>query len=181
MSRLSVGFVAGAHGIRGGLRIKLFDEDSQRLAVGVSVAFTDEQGSDLGEYEIEKVGAVPGKPGRFRVHLQGVTKRDDAERFVGAKVHLDRAVLPPLKDDEFYLADAVGLPVVRDREPTELGKVVGLSTNGAQDLLEIEWTAPSGETHSWLLPVLPGFVRDVDAQRVLVDVPEGMLPEELEP
>jgi ribosomal 30S subunit maturation factor RimM len=58
--------------------------------------------------------------------------------------------------------------------------VTGVMNNGAQDLFEIEWTDPGGGVHAWLLPVLPGFVLDVDAQRVLADPPLGMLPDALE-
>ena len=60
-----------------------------------------------------------------------------------------------------------------------LGKVVAVTTNGAQDLFEIEYF-DRGRARRWLIPVLPGFVKDVDDQRVVVDPPEGMLPEALE-
>ena len=49
----------------------------------------------------------------------------------------------------------------------------------AQELFEVEHVV-EGRRLSWLLPILPGFVLDVNADRVLADVPPGMLPEELE-
>jgi 16S rRNA processing protein RimM len=184
-TRLSVGYITGAHGIRGGLRVKLHNAGSHAFTVGSAMMLVRE-GDELGRFEIAKLGEVPGKPDELRIRLAGVDDRTAAEALRGCDVQVDRDELPALEPGEFYLADAIGLPVRRrvdDHAPPglgraqaqELGTIVAVTTNGAQELFEVEH--PAG---TWLLPILPGFVLDVTAEHVLVDVPPGMLPDALE-
>lgn len=181
-SRLSVGYVAGAHGVRGMVRIQLFDGGSEALRSGVDLVLVDRKSKEIVHRKrATSVAMVPGKSAA-RAELEGVGDREGAEALRGLTVEIERDVLPDLEEDEFYLVDAVGLTVEREREDgtaQTLGKVVAVTTNGAQDLFEIEYFE-RGRARRWLIPVLPGFVRDVDDRRVLVDPPEGMLPDALE-
>lgn len=182
-SRLTVGYVAGAHGVTGTVRIQLFDRDSHALEAGAELVLVDRKTkAEVDRKVLRSVAMVPGKPAA-RVSLEGVSGREAAEALRGLTVEVERAGLPELDDDEFYLADAIGLSVERTLEDgtvQALGKIVAVTTNGAQDLFEIEFFGDGGRAQRWLIPVLPGFVKDVDDTRVLVDPPQGMLPEALE-
>ncbi|MBX7078819.1 MAG: ribosome maturation factor RimM [Nannocystaceae bacterium] len=179
--RLEVGVVVGCHGVRGGVRIKLHDPASRALVSGRAVVLCDAQQQQHG-HTVESVAPVPGKPGLWRVQLRDVQDRDAADALVGLRVEVERAALPQPDADEFYLADAMGLPVRRRRGEIvdELGSVVGLTSNGAQDLFEIGYRARDGRRRTWLLPVLPGFVVDVTRDAVWVDPPLGLVPDELD-
>lgn len=185
---LEVGYVAGAHGLRGEVRVKLHDRASQALQPGRVVhlfeATEGAAGSDapVRTLTVAAVGDMPGHPGRLRVQFEELGDRDDVLPLKGCAVRVQRVDLEPLQEDEFYLADVIGLPVQRrvNEQLEDLGRVVGIMGTGAQDLLEVEWVGPSGRAATWLIPAAPGFVLDVDAKRVLVDPPPGMLPEELE-
>lgn len=178
---LEIGYVAGAHGVRGAVWLTLHDTSSQTLQPGLELAF-HRDGSVVTADRVESLSDVPGQPGRFRVGLNGVRDRDAAEALKGCTIHIARDALPPLAPDEFYLADLVGLSVERERggQSQVLGRVIRLATNGAQDLLEIEWTNARGRVDTWFLPVLPGFVLDVNDDHIIVDAPLGMLPDEFE-
>jgi len=179
---LEVGYIVGAHGIRGDLRIEMHDRQSTALRAGVVVTIVGREPTKVDRrYEVRQAAAVPGHPGRFRVSLEGVTDRTVAESLRGGVVAMSRDELPTIDDNEFYLADAIGLPAVRDRAGTiqHLGTIAGVMSNGAQDLFEISWTA-EGQEQTWLIPVLPGFVLAIEDGKVWVDPPEGMLPEALE-
>ncbi|MEM7159129.1 MAG: ribosome maturation factor RimM [Myxococcota bacterium] len=178
---LEVGYVAGSHGVRGTVRVHLHDADSTALNAG-RVIQLHRDGTPEGQFEIVSVTAVPGKANRKRVVLSGIDDRDAADALKGTTVKISRAELEPLADGEFYLVDAIGVPVQRERDGQvqALGKVTGITTNGAQDLFEVRWRAPSGAARQWLLPVIPQFVLDQGADRILVDVPLGFLPDELE-
>jgi 16S rRNA processing protein RimM len=178
-SLLVVGYVAGPHGVRGAVRVHLHDPRSHALEPGRRVVLRRD-GRALATHEVRASDPVPGKPGRLRVTLAGVPGRDQAEALRGCELLVDRHELPALADDEFYLADALGLPVVRQRDGRALGTVVGLTSNGAQDLFEVEHRDADGRARTWLLPVTPHHVVEV-GDRVLVDLPLGLLPEELEP
>ena len=66
------------------------------------------------------------------------------------------------------------------RPAQALGVVAGVTSNGVQDLLEVEWTRPDGRRDTWLLPALPQFIADLDGERLRVDLPLGLLPDALE-
>lgn len=183
-ARLAVGFVLGAHGVRGTVRLQLFDGGSHALKKGVELVLVHRKTKAVVTRKVlTKVAMVPGKP-IARVELDGIDSREAVEAIRGLTIEVERDVLPDLEEDEFYLVDAIGLPVERvleDGTVQSLGKVVEITTNGAQDLFEVEFTGDGGRAQRWLIPVMPGFVKDVDKQRVLVDPPLGLLPEALEP
>ncbi len=173
---LTVGVVTGPHGVRGALKIHLHEPGGAPLLPGLAVAFVDPQVGTRTLAVIVRISPVPGKP-LVRVFTKEITAREQAESLRGQELRVDRTALPPLAEDEFYLADMLGHVVIGRVGPgpeRELGKVVGLTTNGEQDLLEvsIEGRPP------WLLPVLPQFIREVDGSTVRVDLPRGMGPED---
>lgn len=180
---LEIGFILGAHGIRGGLRVGLHDPDSDAVVEGrVLAVLAPRAPTEVLRTRVLQAAAVPGQAGKLRVVLEGVGDRNQAEMLKGHRLAARREDLPTLAEDEFYLADAIGLPVARRRGEglQALGTIVGFTSNGAQDLFEVEWRRPSGRPEVWLLPVLPGFLLEVEPSGVLVDLPEGMLPDELE-
>jgi 16S rRNA processing protein RimM len=173
---LQLGYVAGVHGVRGGLRVKLFNAESSTLTPGLIVGLRERsgEGAPLREYEIARAAPKPGSD-LVRVWLVGVEGREAAEALRGRELWVDRAALPELDEDEFYLADLVGLEVVREREDggfDSLGEVNGVTTNGLQDLLCVKLRG-----REWLLPALPPFIVAIEDARVIVDVHDDMLPE----
>jgi 16S rRNA processing protein RimM len=184
--RFEVGVITGAHGLGGGLKAHLFDPDSDALAAGRTVTLVLKSGPRSGaivdEFRIVESAEVPGSPGRVRLVLEGIDDRTAAEQLRGCAIEVARSELPPLDADEFYVADTIGLPVHRRLEGGHVvmvGKVAGLVTSGPQDLLEVRYRDRNGRARTWLLPVSAGFVVDV-TEVVLVDLPEGFLPDDLE-
>lgn len=176
---LAVAQVVGVHGVRGALRVRLHDADSEALIVGRTVLL----GEGGAAAKVVECSRVPHRD-LVRLRVDTITSRDAAEALRGVELHVDRELLPPLADDEFYLADAIGLPVLRLHEDgaiQDVGVVVGLTDNTVQDLFEVEWRAADGQVHAWLLPVLPQFIESIDDQRLVVRLPIGLLPAVLEP
>lgn len=97
--------------------------------------------------------------------LAGCSDRDQAATLRGREVALAREALPATQKDEYYWADLVGLEVV-NAESASLGKVTGLFSNGAHDVMRIG--VGKGER---LVPFVPAVVRKVDlaAGRIEVD------------
>lgn len=85
-----------------------------------------------------------------------VTDRNGAEALQGLFVGAPREALPATAPDEFYWADLIGLSVVnRVNEP--LGKVRGLVSTGAHEVLEVE---DGDQEH--LIPFVAAYVDEVD-------------------
>ncbi len=176
---LAVAVIVGPHGVRGWVRMHLHAPNSNALRPGLIVTLRAAGRDDM-SLKLVAVDPIPGKP-MLRVQLAGIVDRDQAEALRGRELWLARSDLPPLKPDEFYLADLIGLTVERQRPGGRvqlLGKVVGLTSNGAQDLLEVEYEVPGRRPDTWLLPVLPHFIAEVEG-RLRVELPIGMLPDAL--
>ncbi len=87
--------------------------------------------------------------------------RLDREAPRGAALEVDRAALPPPKEDEYYVFQLVGLDVERtDGKP--LGRVVDVTTGVANDILELDG--------GLLLPLVGACVEQVDLEgrRIIV-------------
>jgi 16S rRNA processing protein RimM len=109
----------------------------------------------------------------FLVRLSGLESISAVEPLVGSSIWMARAELPKLDDEHFYWSDLEGLEVV-DQQLGVLGRVSGMFTTPAHDILEVD--GPAGEI---LIPaVVPFLVRvDRDRARLHVNLPEGLVPE----
>ena len=146
--------VAGAHGIKGELRLKLFSDGIDSLARHPKLY--------VGGVERRLDGLrASGKMAVAR--LEGIGDRSAAERLRGSLVEVDRSALPPLEENEYYHADLIGLPAV-DSHGKPVGSVVGVENYGAGDLLEIE--GPEGKRS--LIP-FKADVADLEDGRMVVD------------
>lgn len=135
--------VAGAHGVGGEVRLKLFGEGLASL----SRHKTCQAGGrtlTLAALRASGRGAV--------ARFAEIADRAAAEALRGTLLTVPRAALPPLADDEYYHADLIGLACV-DAAGTPLGRVVAVENFGAGDLLEIE--KPDGRRG--LIPFRPGI------------------------
>jgi len=141
---LLVARVAGAFGVKGEIRINTFTADP--LALRQYKALKREDGSPA--LTLTSARAVKGG---VIARAKGVETRDQAEALRGLTLHVRREHLPPPDEDEFYLADLIGLSV-ETADGDVLGRIKTVNDFGAGDLLEIQ--PPRGA--SWWLP----FTRD---------------------
>lgn len=126
--RIALAAVAGAHGIKGELRLKLFSDSVESLAAHEKLF--------IGGTERRVLSSRSG--GKMAVaRVEGINDRSAAEALRGSLVEVDRSALPPLEKGEYYFADVIGLPC-EDREGRAVGIVVAVENYGAGDLLEIE-------------------------------------------
>jgi 16S rRNA processing protein RimM len=153
--KVALAAVAGAHGVKGEVRLKLFAEkvDSLSRAPTLSVG-----GREL---KLESIRDAGGKGAVAR--FAGIADRTAAEGLRGSLVEVDRASLPPLQEGEYYHADILGLPCF-DLAGEPVGTVASVENFGAGDLLEVE--KPDG--HRSLIPFRVG-VADYDGERIVVD------------
>lgn len=178
-TQLQIGEVTGVHGVKGALRVRLHSVDSTALQVGRKLSLRRD-GQVVQSAEIERVSAKPGTD-QVRLWLADVATRNEAEALRGCGLWMERDVLGPLPEDEYYLADLVGLSL-RTRQAPELclGKVVGVIDNRMQDLLEIERPNPQGKATRWLLPAVGAYLEEISEEILWVDLPEGLLPTAIE-
>ena len=164
--RICVGAIAGAHGVRGEVRIKPFTETPDAVA-----AYGDVHTED---------GSCVFKITRFRIAkgmviaaLDGVKNRNQAEELKGTRLYVSRENLPVPDEDEFYHTDLIGLSAELD-DGSNFGEVIAVHDFGAGDILEIR--RADGEANL-LLPFTVDAVPRVDLAKHTVFI---TLPEEIE-
>lgn len=126
--RITLAAIAGAHGIGGEVRLKLFARSIDSLKPHRAVAIGDKP------FVMRSVRA--GGHGAI-AQFAGIDGRDAAEALRGQLLTVDRAALPLLEDGEYYHADLIGLEC-RNLQGERVGRVVGIDDYGAGDVLEIE-------------------------------------------
>jgi 16S rRNA processing protein RimM len=154
LKRIALAAVAGAHGVRGELRLKLFTDSAENLKRYGTVF--------VGGVERKLESVRPGPSGAV-ARIEGIADRSAAEALRGSLVEVERSALPPLEEGEYYHADLIGLPCVA-REGREIGKVVAVENYGAGDLLEVEM---SDGKHS-LIP-FKAAIAELQNGRIVLD------------
>ena len=164
-SRICVGAIGGAYGVRGEVRVKSF------CAVAEDIETYSPLTSDDGKQTFHLALIRPAKNG-FVARIAEVATKEDADALKGTQLFADRAQLPSLPDDEYYHADLIGLQVL-DAGGTVLGKVKSVLDHGAGDLLEIK---RPGSSETVLLPFSLAAVPTVDlaSGRIIADPPDGL-------
>ena len=152
--RIALAAVAGAQGIKGELRLKLFGEGAASLAVHKTVFLG---GVERGLLSVRDAGKAAV------ARIAGVNDRNAAEALRGQLIEIDRTALPPLEEGEYYHADLIGLPC-EDLEGKAAGAVVAVENFGAGDLLEVERT----DGKRSLIPFKPG-IADLEDGRIVLD------------
>jgi 16S rRNA processing protein RimM len=147
--------VAGAHGIRGEVRLKLFTDTADNLARHARF--------DAGGRALVLQNIRPDKPGTAVARFENIVDRNAAEALRGVQLSVPRTALPALADGEYYVADYLGKAVV-DETGTAVGKVRAIENFGASDILDI--TLDAGGTV--MVPFVADVVRE-ERDRLIVD------------
>ncbi|HUO11901.1 MAG TPA: ribosome maturation factor RimM [Caulobacteraceae bacterium] len=144
-----VGRVAGAFGVRGEIKITTYTDEPASLLRYRALK------TEAGALALTLTSGRAHK-GQLVARANEVATRDEAEALRGLALYAPRSAFPAPDEDEFYLADLIGLTVVTP-EGAELGVVKSAQNFGAGDLLEI---APPGAA-TWYLPFTKDAVPEV--------------------
>ena len=155
--------VSGAFGVKGEVRIR---------------TYTD---SPLAVLNFRQLWRANGQPGltllsgrSFKEGLiaraKEVASKEAADALKGLDLYAPRSALPPPEEDEFYLADLIGL---RAEAPdgAQLGVVKSVQNYGAGDVLEIE---PAGGKGAWMVAFTAETAPEIDIEggRIVVVRPD---------
>ena len=151
--------IAGAHGVTGEVRLKLFGEGVESLK-----RFRAFNGSALTLTKLKD----DGKGGAI-ARFAEVTDRTAAEKLRGTLLTVPRSALPPLGEGEYYHADLIGLAAVSSNGES-LGRVIAVENFGAGDVIEIERPAEEGrKARRFMVPMRAEAVPEWDGERLVVE------------
>ena len=162
---LRVGVVTTTHGVRGEVKVFPTTDDAERFKKLKSVIL--DLGREKRTLEIEQV--------RFFKNLvilkfKGLDSMNHVEGFRKKDLLVTREQAVELSEDEYFIADLIGLSVV-DEDGERLGTLSDVLQTGANDVYVVE----AGK--ELLLPAIGECVLKVDlaAQEMTVHVMDGLL------
>lgn len=152
---VELGWVAGAHGIKGWIKIQPFSSDSQALGATKRWWLADPStNSPLAARKKEQRPPFAVELDWARPHgatwlasVKGIVDREQAEALKGRTVMVSRRLFPALPDDEFYWVDLIGCVVTTDElgEPARLGIVESVQDNPAHPILVVRQQVASSD------------------------------------
>jgi len=166
--RVCVGRIAGAHGIRGWVRVTSYTDRPEDVAAYGPLS--DDEGER--EFVLEVTGMAKA---HVLARIAGIADRTAAETLRGVRLFVPRDRLPAPEEDEFYHDDLIGM-AVETVDGAALGRVVSVQRFGGGDALEVG--QPRGRTV--MVPFTRAAVPVVDmaAGLIRVDPPAGLLEDE---
>ncbi|HKP60071.1 MAG TPA: ribosome maturation factor RimM [Polyangiales bacterium] len=171
---IALGVVMGTHGVRGDLRVKLHNPESQLLfeleAVQLRAPGQAALDTKLRRYPLSQVR--PGGKGLL-MHLHGVDTVEQAQALRGQELCVARSQLPDLPEGEFYYCDLEGLPLV-DLDGRQRGTIERVHEYPAASVLRVK--SDQGVLE---VPMREPYLVQIDlaAGRVVADQLDDLEPE----
>lgn len=169
MRWIPLGVVIGTHGLRGSLRVKQWNDDSDLLFDAAEIALRLN-----GELLFHRVLSVREASKGLLVDLEAVRSVEGAEALRGAELCLPRELLPPLEEGEYYFVDLEGLAVFTE-DGTQVGTIERVQEYPASQVLRVQ-----SEAGVYEVPMREPYLVEVDieARRVVVAELSDLEPEQ---
>jgi 16S rRNA processing protein RimM len=149
-----VGRFGAPHGVGGDLRLSSFTNDP--CAIASYKPLLDESGER--EFSILRLRAL--KDNLFIARIGGVCDRASAGALTNAGLYLPRASMPKTAEEEFYLADLIGLEAVTEASE-QFGRILNVLNFGGGDILEL---ARASSSETLLLPFKKEIFPHIDLE-----------------
>ena len=167
MDLYQVGAITQTHGVRGEVKVFPLTDDVMRFKNMKDLIL------DTGREQItlEVTSARPQK-NLVILKFKGYDSINDVEKYKGAKLYVTKENRVACDEDEYFIADLIGIQVVSD-EGEELGTISDVLQTGANDVYEVEMA----DGKSLLLPAIKQCILNVDVENgtMQVHVLEGLL------
>lgn len=162
-----IGIITGTHGLKGEVKVYPTTDDKERfLELSDALIST---GKELLEVKVEYCKFF--KKFVF-VKFEGYDDINDVEQYKRCPLMVTRENAVPLSEDEYYVADLIGLTIV-DESGITIGELENVIATGANDVYEVK-TPDGGHV---LLPAIKECILDVDTEEkiILVHMLKGLV------
>lgn len=166
---VSVGKILNFHGIKGEAKVG-FSQNRQVFFMSLDKVFI-KAGHEYKEFKI--LSAKPNKKFLI-VKFDGINSIDELLEYKGCLLFVkEETIRENLEEDEFLIDELVGMGVFDKETGESLGFVIGVSNNGATDLLSVK----TNTKHICLVPFVKAIVPDVDIKnkKIIINNIEGLL------
>jgi 16S rRNA processing protein RimM len=159
-----IGIVAGAHGVRGEMKVDLQTDFPDRFK-RLTTVYIGQDHRPLQIAAARKLGD------RVALRVASVTDRDAAQAMRGTELYIPIADIMPLPAHTYYRDQIIGLRVeTTGGEP--IGTITEILVTGSNDVY-----VAKNEQREVLIPALKNIVREVDLQggRMVIEPVDGLL------
>lgn len=158
-----IGHVVGTFGIKGELKINSeSDFIEYRFRVGAKIYFQDSKEYEVTSFRIHK--------GNVLITINNLLNINDVLDKVGMDVFASTNDVPPMKENEYYVDDLVGLQVLNTNNEI-LGTITDVIDIPSGYLLEI---TDKTNNNSFLVPFVDAFVKSIDDEKIIIEEIEGL-------
>lgn len=164
---LRVGVITSPHGVRGEVKVFPTTDDPSRFKHLKKVVLkTGRETIPL------TISSVKFFKNLVIVKFKEYNNINEIERFRQAELLITRDQAIPLEEDEYFIADLIGLSVVTD-EGAPLGTLKDVMETGANDVYIVE----TPEKKELLLPAIGDCIKEVDLAngQMTVHLMDGLL------
>ncbi len=163
---LQVGVITGTHGLKGEVKVFPTTDDKERFLDLEKVLL--DTGDELLELKVEYCKFF--KKFVF-VKFEGLDDINEVEKYKRCPLLVTRDNAVELEEDEYFVADLLGLTIIDDSGVT-IGKLENVIETGANDVYEV-LTEDGGRI---LLPAIKECILDVDMEEgiILVHLMKGL-------
>ena len=163
---LQVGVISSTHGIRGEVKVFPTTDDAARFKSLKQVIL------DTGkEHILMEIQGVKFFKQFVIVKFKGIDDINDVEKYKGKSLLVSREDAVSLEEDEYYIADLIGMKVYT--EDGEFGVLKDVIETGANEVYVVE----SPEHGEVLIPAIQDCILDVNVeeQTMKVHLLEGLI------
>lgn len=157
---LKVGVITTTHGVRGEVKVYPTTDGPERF-LELEYVLLD-IGRELRRLEIKNVKFFKNL---VILKFDGVDNINDIEKYKGRDLWIPREEGSELSEDEYYIADLLGMTVVLE-DGTEFGTLKDVMETGANDVYIID-SKDHGEV---LLPAIKECILDVDIDKNIMTI-----------
>ena len=157
---LKVGVITTTHGVRGEVKVYPTTDEPERF-LELDYVLLD-TGRELRKLEIKNVKFFKNL---VILKFKGVDNINDIEKYKGRDLWIPREEGQALEEDEYYIADLLGMSVVLE-DGQEFGTLKDVMETGANDVYIID-SAEHGEV---LLPAIKECILDVDLEKNVMTI-----------
>ena len=165
--QLQVGVISSTHGVRGEVKVFPTTDDVTRFRQ-LKKVYVD-TGREMLPLEIQNVKFFK----QFAIlKFKGIDNINDIEKYRGKSLMIDREDAVDLEEDEYFIADMIGMKVCTE-DGSEFGTLKDVMETGANDVYIID-SLEHGEV---LIPAIRECILDVDMdeERMTIHLMEGLV------
>lgn len=157
---LQVGVITSTHGIRGEVKVFPTTDDAARFKSLKNVIL--DNGKEKRDLEITSVKFFKNM---VILKFKGIDNINDVEKYKKAPLFVTRENAVPLAENEYFIADLIGLKAMSD-EGEELGEIYDVLQTGANDVYIIRKEgAPE-----LLVPAIKDCVKLIDLEAGIIEL-----------